>query len=330
LSWRYGDARGSEQRVEVGRFLHSEVPQLGLLDGVEWVKRTEGGDRWGFSAGLQPEWTAEMASGDDVATSAFYRHVGGDKGEFALTGGAQKTWHKGEPDRDLVLGDVSWRPNERWWLYASAWLDWYDSGDAPKSSGFELTQAMGSANFRPDKRSNIGLTASQFHWPMLLKNELPPTSLATLSNGSVERIGLNGWREVTKDVRLYARVDRWSSDNDAGVGGELRSTWRNLLFENGDISFALFENTGELTTVTGARLSAYRSTDLGTWTVGYEAADYEQDTGNGVTTSLMQQVLRGSWDMRIGDGWDLSLTVDSRFGDQQDAQSLGFWLQWRF
>jgi hypothetical protein len=330
FSWRVGGTRDDPTRIEVGRFLHSDMPMLGMVDGVEYVQRLDNGDRVGASAGFMPEWTPEMHTGDDVETALFYRHVAGDDDAFSLAFGAQKTWHKGTSDRDLLASDLSWRANDKLSLFASAWVDYYDSNDAPKSTGFELTQLQFAANYRVDTKTSLGVSATHVRWPVLLRNELPPATLDTIADGQVDRAGVYGWRDISEHGRLSARLDHWTSNLDAGTGGELDYALRDVLYQHGEVSAGLFANEGEFTSLDGARISANKSAGTGFWTLTYELAQNDQADFNGTQSSLLQQVIRATWDGEIGDGWDLSVNVDERFGDQQGSTALGFWLQRRF
>lgn len=330
LSWRLGDSRETRHRLELGRFLPSEMPQLGLVDGIEYVARTERGDRFGASAGLLPAWNAELETGDDFSAAAFYRHVAGDEGELSLGGALQKTWHHGDPDRDLALGDLSWRPSERWWFATSAWVDYYDSDDDPKPSGLELTELHASTTWRPDDRGGLSLALAHVRWPVTRHDELPPTTPQTIADGKVERAGLNGWRDLGRHARLYGRVDWWQDQSDDGLGGEARASWRDLAWDSGEIGAGLFAMDGEHSSVAGVRLTASRWGPRGTWTLWYELARNEQEDFGGDVDALVQQVARGTWDTAIGERWSLSLGANLHFGDEQDATSLGFWLQRRF
>jgi len=327
LSWRLGDSRTTPDRIEVGRFLHSELPQLGLVDGIELVHRTRSGDRFGASAGFFPAWNAELDTGDDTQAALFYRHLAGENDQLSLAGGVQKTWHRGQPDRDLVLGDLSWRPSERWWVASSLWLDYYDSGDDPKSAGFELTELHANTTWRPDDATGLGLALTHLRYPVLLRDELPPLTAATLSDGRVERLGLNGWRDLGRHTRVSGRLDWWQDQDDDGLGGEVRTSWRELVWEHGEIGAGLFTQDGKTTSVTGLRLTASRWSALGTWTLWCELA--RNDPGNG-TDVLMQELLRGTWDVTLGRSWSLSLNATLQAGDEQDSTSVGFFLQRRF
>lgn len=327
LSWRFGDTRERPNRVEVGRFLHAELPMLGLVDGVEFVHRTKSGDRLGASAGLFPAWDAKLRTGDDWQTSVFYRHVAGENEELSIAGALQKTWHEGEPDRDLVLGDLSWRPSPRWWVAATAWFDHYDSGDAPKSPGFELTELHASTTWRPDDASGLGLALSSVRYPVLLRDELPPLTTETLADGHVERVGVNGWHDMSRTLRLSGRVDRWSDQDDSGLGLEARASWRDVLWDHGELGAGVFTQEGKTTERTGLRLSASRWSGLGAWSLWYELS--RNDPSNGADV-LLQHLLRGSWDWTLGEHWSLSLGATLQGGDEQDATSIGFTLQRRF
>ena len=68
----------------------------------------------------------------------------------------------------------------------------------------------------------------------------------------------------------------------------------------------------------------------GWWTLGLESALHEQDGFIGEQEELWQHVLRGSYDTELGDSWDLSLWGDQRFGDEQQATTVGFSLRRRF
>jgi hypothetical protein len=301
-----------------------------VLDGVEYVHRTGSGDRFGASVGFLPEWTPEMSTGDDAQVAVFYRHVAGEDESFSLGGALQKTWHEGASDRDLFVGDLQWRPTERLSLYGAAWVDYYGSHDAPKSSGLELTQALFNTNYRFGASSGVGLALAHIRWPVLLRDELPPVTLNTLADGQVDRASANAWSNVTKHTRLYGRFDLWESDTDSGTGGEVSCAVRDWLWKSGEIGAALFIADGQYSSLVGGRVSANKSAPWGFWTLTYELANHEQTGFNGSQAELLQQAVRASWDGEVGDGWDLSIGVDERFGDQQGSTSLGFWLQKRF
>jgi hypothetical protein len=326
FSWRFEDSRERSQRFEVGRFLSSELPQLGVIDGVEFVQRTESGNRWGASVGLFPAWDATLSTGDDTQAAVFYRWFGGAENEFTAAGGFQKTWHEGEADRDVFVGDLSWRASERWRFSGAASVDWYTGDDDPKASGAELTELHVASMWTPKSGHGATLTYSHIAWPVLLRDELPPLTLETLQRGQLDRVSLGAWRDLTKRVRLNGRVDQWSSQDDNGGGGEVRVSWRDLLAENSELSAGAFTSDGQFLEVLGARLGWRKWSGYGAWFATFEIA--EQDLG--AQTALDVQAWRVGWDGVVGQHWDLSLQADLRTGDEQDALTLGFFLQRRF
>jgi hypothetical protein len=330
LSWTLGDTRTDPRRLAVGRFVSRDVPEFGVLDGVEYARRLDSGDRWGFGAGFLPEWTAERSTGDDVALQAFYRHLFDPEGDLQLGGAVQKTWHDGAPDRDLALADLDWRASERWTFAATAWLDLYGSSDGPKSSGVELTELIASATGRLGDKTGVRASILELRWPALERDELPPVTAATLAGGEVRRASLDLWRDVARDWRVGARASRWDSDTDAGGSGELRAAWRDPWWEAGEISAALFLADGERIGAQGVRIGARGASALGTWWLSLEAAQRELEDFAGSGSTLDQQAVRAGIDRGLGADWSLSVSIDQRFGDSQDATSAGFFLTRRF
>jgi hypothetical protein len=330
LSVWWGGVRGDDRRVEIGRFLQHEFPEFGVLDGAEVTWRTSGGDRYGVSAGLLPEVDPERTTGEDTAISAYYRYVVGEDEHAALGIGAQKTWHKGQADRDLIIVNGHWRAGQRWSLYASTWIDFYTADDTAKPQGPELTQAIGNLSYQFDNGLSLGLNASQFRWPELLRLELPPITSTTLSDGVVTRVGVSASKNVTKKLRLSGRIDEWHDQDNSGYNGELRAGLRDTLFERGEVSVSAFSAQGLYSDFSGLRLGAMRWNEWGSWRVDFEAAQAQQDDFSGSQADLLQYVARAGIDFALGSLWSLSLSAESRFGDEQDALAAGFFLQRRF
>ena len=327
LSYRMGGTRSQPQGLQVGRFLQSGFAEFGVIDGAEYSHRTEAGNLWGASLGLLPLNDAELSNGDDVQSAVYFRHLALEPTAAEWGVGYQKTWHSGHPDRDLVVGDARWSPNDRWSLFTSAWVDVYTSGEELKSSGPELTDLRVNANYRMSARGGLNFTVSRTLWPELERNEF--TLSPDLANQELTRAGVGGWQELVDDVRLSARYDRWEDDDDDGGGGEVRVAWRDGLYAGGEVSLAAFGTQGSFSSLTGLRMQANRMTDKGFVNFTWEAAEHSQDDFFGAQRDLLQQVIRGAWDTELG-GWDLSLFGEDRFGDEQASYSLGFYLQRRF
>jgi hypothetical protein len=176
----------------------------------------------------------------------------------------------------------------------------------------------------------MGASAAHVRWPVTKRAELPPATLETLADGVVDRVSLNSWHDLTKLTRLSLRADAWSSDSDDGSGGEVRVARRDLWWDHGELAAALFLQTGQYSDVSGLRLSASRWSELGTWSLWYELSDHVQEDYGGSVEDLTQQVLRGSWDGSLGKWWSFGVFGEAYFGDEQDAESVGFQLQRRF
>lgn len=327
LSYRTGGTRTRPDGLQLGRFLQGGFSEFGLLDGAEFMRRTEAGNVWGASLGMMPVNDAELSTGDDLQTAVFFRHMALEADEAEWGVGYQKTWHRGHPDRDLVVGDAQWRPSSDWSLSASAWVDVYTSGDEFKSSGAELTDLRANANWRASADGGVNLSVSRTRFPELERAEL--TLTPELADDTVTRAGLGVWRNVTEAVRLSGRYDRWGDDDDDGDGGELRVGVRDVLYSAGEVALALFATEGSFSSLEGVRLQANRLTSSGYFDLTWELAEHAQDGFFGSQSELVQQALRLAWDTNLG-AWDLSLSGEQRFGDEQDSYSLGFFLQRRF
>ena len=79
----------------MGRFLPSEVPAFGILDGAAMTYRNEFGNRITLSVGFLPEYFPNLITRDDMQVGLFYRWIA-DEEEILSSGiGVQKTWHRG-------------------------------------------------------------------------------------------------------------------------------------------------------------------------------------------------------------------------------------------
>lgn len=334
LSYAWGGTRGGSPGFwQVGRFLPTEFPELGVTDGAEYVHRGPGGDRWGASAGFQPEPDADFETGDDFQTSVFYRAVGGEREELSLGVAAQKTWHAGDEDRDLLLATLRWFPRSGWNAYATAWVDFYGSEDVQKDSGAELTQLDASLGYRWERGDGVNLSFARIRFPELLRDEIYAEAAeadSSLFDSRTDRLALSGWLNATDDIRLYARADAWDDEDDDGGGGEVRIDWQDLVLDRSRIGAALFTQDGEFSSVVGTRLDFQCLTSTGSWGVLWEIGDYEQDGVIGEQESLAQQRLRGTWDVSTSGGWSFSLYGEKRFGDELDALAAGIYLQRSF
>lgn len=324
-SYAWGGVRGARDRGEVGRFLQREFPELGFLDGVEYVKAS-GSHRLGASFGFLPLPDDTFSSGDDLAAALFYRHVADEERTFSVGGGYQKTWHQGAADRDLLVGELELHPGERTSLFASTLVDVYTSGDTLKSAGPEVTQLFVNATHRTERGHGAGLFLSRLRFPELERDEFDEVTASEIADDVNDRYGADGWLALGESLQLHGRVEAWSDQDDSGAGFRTRVTRRDLFTRGETLALELYTNTGKYSDALGLRASARWRLEHGALDLAWDATNYTQDA---VDEDLLQHALRGQYDLSFG-AWYLALYLESRFGDDQDALSLGFLLQRSF
>ena len=332
LSYRIGDTREDPRSIGIGRFLHTELSELGLLDGVEFVQRMPNGDRLGASFGYLPEPFAELDTGDDLAASVFYRGFIGAGAELSYAGAFQKTWHDGDADRDLVLAALDWVPGEVFSLHGNAWLDLYGSDALTKDSGPELTELHLAANWRFESERGFGLSATHVKWPEFERDEFPEASLADLAEAEVTRLGANAFTAVGRRLRLRGRADVWEDEDESGTSGELELARTNAPSSRGygEVALAVFANDAKWLSVYGARISTRRRAGGFGWRLSYEAAFFDTGDFGDFENEELQHLARVGIDREFGRAWSLSLDGDARFGDDQSGYALGLNLSRRF
>jgi hypothetical protein len=324
-SHSFGHERGARTHGEVGRFLQNELPALGFLDGVELVHALGPGHRLGASLGFLPIPDDLFSSGEDLQVALFWR--AGDVAESgSFAAGYQKTWHEGAADRDLLVGELELHADGWNSLFASALVDLYTSGDELKDSGPELTQMFLSALHRTAAGHGASLFLSRYRWPELERDEFPDVTAEEIAAAASTRAGTDGWIALGRHT-LYARAELWSDEDDSGAGGRLRSTWRDLP-RPGDLLLAeVFANEGKFTDAIGLRASARRRLERGSVELAWDSTRSDHSD---VDEELLQHAVRASIDLRLGPRWTIAAYAESRFGDEQDALSLGLLLQRSF
>lgn len=330
LSYRWGGLRGRPNDWEVGRFLHKEFPELGVLDGGEYVHRLGSGSRMGVSLGFLPEPTDEFKTGDDFEVALFHRFVSDESETFSFGTAYQKTWHEGAADRDLLVNTLEYHPNRNTSVHTTTWVDFYTSGDTRKNASLELSQAQFDARYRSDRGNGAGIFASHLRWPDIQRNEFQNLTDQQIADNYTSRIGTNGWLRTSKRTRLSTRIDYWEDQDDSGTGGSVRFSLSDLLYDRGEVSFEVFTNQGKFSDATGGRVYASRRLDHGFLNAYLDATNFEQVDFLGSQADLQQYRAGLSYDTSFLNSWDLSLYAEDRFGDEQDSWSVGVFLQRRF
>jgi hypothetical protein len=267
---------------------------------------------------------------EDPALFVYHGMRFGELEQFRFTWAYQKTWHEGSSDRDLVLGVLDWRPLDAWSVHASVWVDYYGSDADFKSSGFELTEAQLSTSYRLDADTGLGAGYSSIRWPELERQEFRGVPVELLEDGHLQRFYASVYRNLGEHLRLDARIDHWNDTEDSGTGGDLRVALRELLWTGGEVSATFFHIEGANTEGNGVRLRAQKSWADVALFGGYELSHQEFETLFDDEEEAWLHALNADFSWYLTRDLDLTLRVDRRFGDAQDAWSVGFYSQLRF
>ncbi len=260
LSYYWGGSETQPLRFEMGRFLSSEFPEFGVLDGTELVYRTAAGHRIGASVGLLPEPFPNLSVIGDLHIAAFYRWVYDPEETLSSAIGLQKTWHRGTPDRDLLIWSTDYDPNLYVSVHGTVWVDFYDSRDTLKTTNAEVTQAIFQPIFRINPRHGFGANISSIRWPQLLRLDYSPYVDQQIIRDDVFRWGLFTWHDLGARTRIDGRVDQWRDQSQqTGTSWEGRVAFRDWLYDHGEVAFAVFTTQGLYSSGPGGRVSLNRS-----------------------------------------------------------------------
>lgn len=326
-SYRWGGIRGRPDSWEVGRFLQAEFPELGLLDGAEYVHQLDSGSRLGASAGFLTEPNDDSDTGDDLAASVFYRYVSDPDETFAFGTAYQKSWHNGDADRDLLINTLDYYANRNTTVHATTWVDFYTSGDDRKDSSVELSQMYFDARHRTDAGNGAGVFASYLRWPDIERDEYQGLTDEQIDKNKVGRVGANGWLRTSKRTRLHTRGDFWKDQDDSGWSGSLRWSLRDILYKKGEVSFEVYGSEGKFNNAAGGRIYANRRFNYGFLNLYWDSTNFKQDNFDGSQGELLQNRVGFSYDTVTLKKWDISLWGEKRLGDEQDSWSMGIFLQ---
>jgi hypothetical protein len=308
------------------------VPELGLVDGAEGSLRLGAGWRAGGGAGALPLPFPARTNNEDFGVHAFVTWREEDPARPAAGAllGVQKTWHFGDPDRDLVFGHGDWRPLEWLGLSGSFKLDVYTSSDDLKGSGAELTEAWGRADFRPSQEFGFGVSGSLYRWPQLQRREYFGLPDELVRSGSIDRVAADGWWRVASDLKLRGRVDAWQDHEQDGTGFDAGFEWTDLFGARLDLFVDLFVRDGSFSDGPGVRAMLAQSFDQARFGLRYEEFAYDfEGLATGSESFTSRRVGLGV-DWYPGDAWDLRFDVDHAFGDGENGWHLGAFAQVRF
>jgi len=328
-SYAWGGNRFAPDRFEVGRFLHSEFPEFGVLDGFEWNRRLAGGGSFGTSFGFMPDWDTLSEEGDDQEVAAWYRWARDESEELSLGGGYQKTFRDLDADRDLVVLKAAWVPPNAWNTQATVWIDVYGSGDEAKGSGAEVTQAWFTTGRSWADGSSVDLTFRHLAFAETDRDEFTPVTQAQLADDRYDRAAISA-RQRLGAVGLREELGVWSDEDEEGADGELTFEVYDLFFDGSRFDAAGFGTQGRFTSLAGWRVSIGGMGAVIGWRAGYEFVLNDAQGFSSANDELPQHRASGTLDWNTASGWSLALHGEVLIYDEETGFTAGLYLQRSF
>lgn len=328
-SYAWGGHRFAPNRYEVGRFLHSEFPEFGVLDGFEWNRRLSDGGSFGASAGFAPEWDTLSEEGDDQQLAAWYRWARDESEVLTMGAGYQKTFHDFDADRDLVVLKAAWVPPHAWTAQATAWIDVYGSGDAAKGSGVEVTQAWFSTGRSWEGGSSLDLSFRHLAFAETDRDEFLPVTQAQLADDRYDRAAITA-RQRLGAIGLREELGAWSDEDEEGADGELTFEVYDMLFDGSRVEASGFGTQGRYTTLAGWSASIGGGGATIGWRAGYEFVLNKEQGFSSENDELPQHRASANLDWNTASGWSVSLHGEYLLYDEEDGYAAGLFVQRSF
>ena len=331
FSYAKGGTRFQPVRWQVGRFLQHDMPEFGLLDGVEVGFRGENGHRVGASLGYLPLLDEDMESFADLQVAAWYLWNGDIAERVSFGLGYQKTWHRLEVDRDLVVAKARYLPLEGWDLSAAIWVDFYSGRDGLKDDSYGITRANVFAARRWQGQGGIELAYDHEEYPELLRNELAQTILPlTLADAHQDRVSLHAFSLQDEGTRWFLRLTGWVDEEREGGAAEFGVEVPGLLHEGGRTGFVLFDMQGLTNSVIGGRIEHGGSFGVGRLDALYEIGFVHHEGFPNDRDDLLQHRLGFVVTSDFGGGWDAMFSLDGTLWDKELSYGVGIYLQKHF
>jgi hypothetical protein len=329
-SYSVGGNRFAPNRFEAGRFLHDNMPELGVVDGAEYAHRLSNGDRFGFSAGFLPEPDPNMDTFDDFEVSASYRWVYDDSEQLSAALGLQQTLHDWNTDRDLMIAQFQYLPLTGFTFTTTAWIDYYTSGDAAKGQGVELTQAYADTGRNWSDGSSLHLTYSHIAFPEIDRDEFRFVTAQQLADDHNDRVSLQSRLRVARTTRVHGVVGAWADQDEAGGDGELGFQIDQVIFDNLSFDLTGFGVQGKFVDVLGGRIELDRTFDGGAEMLVYELTNNRFEGFTNDNDDLPTHRVRAAADFYMPSGWTISGHVDAQAWDNETSVTIGFYVQRSF
>ncbi|HEX5051651.1 MAG TPA: hypothetical protein VFZ65_07770 [Planctomycetota bacterium] len=331
VSYEHGGTRFEPVHWQIGRFLPRDMPEFGLLDGAQIGLRREGGDRIGCSVGYLPELDEDLESLADLQVAAWYIWTSG-VGERVTWGiGYQKSWHRLEADRDLVVVKTRFLPLDDWDLSATVWIDFYGGNDNLKNDPFEISRANAFVTRRWKGSGGLEFAYDHESYPDLLRRELPQTiQPATLATAHQDRLSAYAYTLSAENTRWYTRLTGWTDEQDDGFTGEFGVEAPGLLQKGARTGIAVYDVQGLGKSVAGVRLDHGGEFSYGRLDLLYELGYVHQDGFPSNRDDLLQHRLGILVGPDLGASWACSIYADGTLYDKELSFGLGIYLQRHF
>ncbi|MBL8863662.1 MAG: hypothetical protein JNK02_16855 [Planctomycetes bacterium] len=329
LSYAWGGHRFARDRIEIGRFLHSEFPEFGVIDGVEWSRRLGGGGSLGASLGFMPEWDTLDEEGRDQEVAAWYLWAADESEVLALGAGYQKTFRDLDADRDLVVLKAAYLPLRAWTAQATAWVDFYSAGDDPKASGPELTQAWFTTGRAWEGGHSLDLSYRHLAFALTDRQEFLPVAQAQLADDRYDRAAVTA-RQRFGHVGLREEAGVWSDEDEEGFDAELAFLVDDLLYDGALFEAAGFVTQGRFTELAGWRAALGGRGGVATWRLGYEFVVNRYEGFSADNDDLPHHRATGDLDWFTASGWSLTLHGETLLYDQETGWAASLYLQRSF
>ncbi len=331
LSYEHGGTRYEPLHWQVGRLLPRDMPEFGLLDGATIGLRREGGDRLGVSVGWLPLLDEDMESFADLQVAAWYVWNADVAERVSLALGYQRTWHRLDSDRDLVILRGRYLPNDSWNLSGSVWVDLYSGEDVLKQDSFGLTRANAFASRRWHESGGIDLAYDHEEYPETIRRELPQTiQPATLVDAHQDRLSLHTYWYSTAGTRWFVRGTGWSDEQRQGGAGEIGAQQDGMFGKGSRTGLAGFLVQGLNSSQIGARLDHGGPFAGGRIDLLYEVGFVHHESFPANRDDLVQHRLALLFSGDLGGGWDGLVHLDTTLWDSELSFGLGIYLQRHF
>jgi len=327
FSYEDGGTRFEPMHWQVGRFLVRDMPEFGLLDGVAVGYRRESGSRLGASFGYLPELDEDLETLSDLQVAAWYVW-NADIGERVTWGlGYQKSWHRFDQDRDLVVLKARYLPVEGWLTSAAVWVDIYGNRDDRKERDVGLTRANAFAARRWKDAGGIEFGYDHEEYPDILRRELPQTlQPITLAEAHVDRLTMHAF-VFAGPTRWFTRLTGWIDEEREGGGVELGVEWNE---KDSRWALAGFDAHGLTNNLVGVRLEKGGTYGWGRLDVLYELGFVHHQSFPDDRDDLLQHRLGALATTDLGKGWDGIFNADATLWDDEASFGVGIYLQRHF